>query len=256
MRRKVVFFYKQDCLVCSTAHRDLTMSGVDLKIDSVCVDNHPMLRGKQSVPALFVLDTKDMHVGSSSIMKYIRSCLMEDQMMQMRNDAAQAQQRPTQQQQQQQQHYQNRGPPQQQQQQQQQQHYQNRGPPQQQQQQQQQRMPQQQMPGEPMPDEPTGADWQPSDGQAFSWLSGESGGRVSMGIEYEDASTWTAPPPDAESDIPGRGRSATGTGVPGAAPPDRMLPPQINTSMPPHQQMSLEHIKDMRLNEASWMNVA
>jgi hypothetical protein len=243
MRRKVVFFYRQDCLVCNTAHRDLTMSGVDLKIDRVCVDDHPMLRGKQSVPALFVSDTKDMHVGSSSIMKYIRGCLMEDQMMQMRNDAAQAvagtqQQRPPQQQQQQ--HYQNqnqnRGPPQQQQ-----QHY-NRG--------------QKRMPGEPMPDEPTGADWNPSDGQAFSWISGESGGRVSMGIEYEDASTWTAPPPDAESDIPGRGRSATGTGVPGAAPPDRMLPPQINTSMPPHQQMSLEHIKDMRLNEASWMNVA
>ncbi len=240
MRRRVVYFYRQDCLVCNTTYRDLTMSGADMQIARVCVDEHPLLKNKQSVPALFVSDTKAMHVGSSSIMEYVRSALIDAQMAQMRNDAAQKMSgagiegNNMQLQQQQHQH------------QQQQQHNLTRGgggagigsviPP--------DRLKED--------DGPSAADWNPGDGQAFSWISGDGGSRMRMGIEYDDASVWSAAPSPAstaDSDVPGRGRSATGIGAPPST-VDRMMPPQINNHNNNNSSaLSIELIEQLRKQE-------
>ncbi len=231
-RHRVVFFYRQDCHVCDTTYRNLTISGADMQIAKVCVDDHPILRGKQSVPALFVSDSKQMHVGPNAILEYIRSAMMDEHMSSMRNQAQSCgggghhqlqQPQPQPQPQPQQLQLQQRGvgggvggpqPP----------------PPLQNQ----------------TTSEPSAADWTPSDGQAYSWLSGDEGSRLRMGINYEDDSVWAVPQANpADSDVPGRGRSATGIG--GA--PERMMPPQPQPSS--SSSISVEHLEELRRNEAS-----
>jgi hypothetical protein len=249
MRRRVVYFFRQDCLVCNTTYRDLSVSGVDMQIAKVCIDEHPMLKDKQSVPALFVSETKAMHVGSSAIMEYVRGALIEAQMAQMRNDAAQGRSS---------QDVEGGGSGSQ---------TQQKGAQLQLQQQQQQQ--QQQQPTSTTT-EPSAEDWAvEGDGQAFSWISGDGSGsgggsRMGMGIDYNDASMWTAAPAVSPDDVPGRGRNAAGIGAPPTAdrmqqaPPDRMQLPSITGSQPhqKHQQsMSIEQMLAVRkLEEGSWLS--
>lgn len=87
MRLRCVFFFKRGCSACEVTHRDVILSGVDMHVVNICIDDHEVL-SEQPTPALFVSDLKRMMIGSSDIMGFVRELLIETQRLNMQANSA------------------------------------------------------------------------------------------------------------------------------------------------------------------------